>query len=79
VRSQRRSVFTSGLFSNPWLWVAVITSVLLHVVVIYWPPLQAAFDTVPLSLFDWMVATAVASSVLIVMELVKLGIPDRRQ
>jgi hypothetical protein len=47
--------------------------------VIYWPPLQAAFDTVPLNLFDWLVATAVASSVLIVMELVKLAIPDRRQ
>jgi Ca2+-transporting ATPase len=78
-RSQRRSAFTSDLFSNPWLWVAVITSVLLQVVVIYWPPLQAAFETVPLTLFDWLVATAVASSVLIVMELVKLAIPDRRQ
>ena len=78
-RSQWRSAFTSGLFSNPWLWIAVITSVLLQVVVIYWPPLQAAFETVPLTLFDWLVATAVASSVLIVMELVKLAIPDRRQ
>jgi Ca2+-transporting ATPase len=68
VRSQRRSAFTSGLFNNRWLWIAVVTSILLHMLVIYWPPLQAAFDTVPLNLFDWLVATAVASSVLIVME-----------
>jgi P-type Ca2+ transporter type 2C len=79
VRSQRRSAFTSGLFNNRWLWIAVVTSILLHMLVIYWPPLQAAFDTVPLNLFDWLVATAVASTVLIVMELVKLAIPDRTQ
>jgi Ca2+-transporting ATPase len=77
VRSQSRSIFSGGLFSNPWLWLAVGVSLLLHMVVIYWPPLQRAFETVPLTLFDWLVATAVASSVLIVMELVKLAIPDR--
>ena len=40
--------------------------------VIYVPFLQTAFHTVPLSAFDWLVATGVASTLLIGMELVKL-------
>ena len=79
VRSQSRSVFAGELFNNKWLWIAVGVSILLHMLVLYWAPLQQAFDVVPLTLFDWIVATAVASSVLIVMEIVKLAIPSRNQ
>jgi len=41
-------------------------------VVVYWPPAQAVFQTQPLSLLDWGVAVAVASSVLMLEELSKL-------
>ena len=69
-RSTWRSAF-SGFFENKWLIAAVALSLLTHVLVIYVPFLQAAFHTVALSAFDWLIATAVASTLLIGMELAK--------
>jgi hypothetical protein len=40
--------------------------------VIYVPFLQTAFHTVALTWFDWAVATVVAASLLIIVELIKL-------
>jgi Ca2+-transporting ATPase len=62
-RSDERSAF-SELFTNPWLWAAIGLSVLLHVLVLYVPPLQEAFSTVSLTASDWLACAAVASSVL---------------
>ncbi len=70
-RSQNHSVFRIGPFTNRWLVLAVAVSLALHGLVIYWPPLQKAFETTPLTLGQWILATGVASSVLVVMELVK--------
>jgi Ca2+-transporting ATPase len=70
-RSAWRSAF-SGLLENKWLVGAVALSLLMHVLVVYVPFLQAAFHTVALSAFDWIVATIVASTLLMVVELVKL-------
>jgi Ca2+-transporting ATPase len=73
-RSVRRSAF-SGLLENPWLIAAVALSLLMHVLVIYVPFLQAAFHTAPLSLWDWAVATVVGATLMVGMELVKLALP----
>jgi Ca2+-transporting ATPase len=70
-RSRRRSAL-NGFFENKWLLVAVACSLGAHVLVIYVPFLQMAFHTVPLSLTDWLVATAVSSTLLIGMELAKI-------
>jgi P-type Ca2+ transporter type 2C len=70
-RSDERSAF-AGMFSNGWLWGAVLLAVLLQIAVIYVPVLQKAFSTVSLSLRDWLVCVAVASSVLWLRELSKL-------
>jgi Ca2+-transporting ATPase len=70
-RSDERSAF-SGLFSNMWIWIAVLFSALLQAAVIYVPFLQHAFGTVSLSLGDWLVCIGVASTVLWLRELVKL-------
>ena len=69
-RSSWRSAF-SGVFENKWLIGAVILSLLMHVLVLYVPDLQAAFHTVALSAFDWLIATAVAFTLLIFAELAK--------
>jgi len=61
-----------GLFANRWLWAALIVSLLLQVAVVNLPPLNVAFGTVPLSLDQWLVCVALASSVLWVSELSKL-------
>ena len=52
-RSERHSVFTIGVFSNPWMVWATTASFLLVLLVTYVPFLQPFFDTIPLSLGDW--------------------------
>jgi P-type Ca2+ transporter type 2C len=70
-RSDERSAF-AGLFSNTWLWGAVLLSFLLQVAVIYVPFLQQAFSTASLSFDDWLLCAAMASSVLWLRELSKI-------
>jgi Ca2+-transporting ATPase len=70
-RSDEQSAFV-GLFSNKWLWGAIVLSLLSQVAVVYVPFLQQAFSTVSLSAVDWMHCAAVASSVLWLRELSKL-------
>jgi Ca2+-transporting ATPase len=70
-RSDEQSAF-AGIFSNKWLWGAVLLSLLLQLAVIYIPLLQQAFSTVSLNLGDWLRCVAVASSVLWLRELSKV-------
>lgn len=72
-RSDEQSAFV-GLFGNRWLWLAVVLSLVLHAAVIYVPFLQQAFSTTALTSTDWLTCTAVASSVLWLRELDKLGV-----
>jgi hypothetical protein len=48
------------------------------VLVIYVPALQAAFHTVALSTFDWLIAVGVAATLLIGMELAKSVLRRKR-
>jgi magnesium-transporting ATPase (P-type) len=48
-RSDKQSAFV-GIFSNKWLWGAVLQFFLLQVAVVYVPFLQQAFSTVSMSL-----------------------------
>jgi potassium/sodium efflux P-type ATPase len=70
-RSDRTSAFRT-LFTNPLLWAAIGVSLALQVAVVHVPFLNDAFDTTPLSLRDWMICTALASTVLGADELRKL-------
>jgi P-type Ca2+ transporter type 2C len=76
-RSDERSAF-ADLFSNRWLWGAVLLSLALQVAVVYTPFLQQAFSTVDLSAADWLLCAAAASSVLWLRELSKLLLRARR-
>ena len=70
-RSDETSAFRS-LFTNTWVWLAILLSLLSQAAVVYLPLLQSAFSTVPLHLTDWLLCTAVASVVLWGRELAKL-------
>jgi magnesium-transporting ATPase (P-type) len=70
-RSEYTSAF-SHLFTNRWLWLAVLLGILLQVAVVYLPLLNKAFGTTPLSLTDWGVALGLSSIVLWGEELKKL-------
>ncbi|EQC39458.1 calcium-transporting P-type ATPase, PMR1-type [Saprolegnia diclina VS20] len=67
-RSETKSVFEIGLFSNKAFCAAVGASLVGQLMVIYVPFLQAAFQTEALSLGDLLYMTAIASSVLLVDE-----------
>jgi Ca2+-transporting ATPase len=70
-RSEKFSLFQIGLFSNKYLLGALGLSVLLQVAVVYVPFLQTSFRTEALDIFDWVIVTLVASSVLIMSEIWK--------
>jgi P-type Ca2+ transporter type 2C len=70
-RSAERSAFLD-LFTNKWIWLAILVSVVLQLCVVYIPFLQVPFGTVALRATDWLVCIGVASFVLWFYELLKL-------
>ncbi|HEX6136958.1 MAG TPA: HAD-IC family P-type ATPase, partial [Casimicrobiaceae bacterium] len=77
-RSEDESAFV-GLFSNGWLWGAVLLSLLLQAAVVYAPFLQLAFSTAALSAGDWLRCAAMGSTVLWLREASKLIARARRR
>jgi P-type Ca2+ transporter type 2C len=75
-RSDTRSAFVH-LFHNRFLWIALGVSIVAQFAVLYLPPLQRAFSTVPLSLSDWLECLGLASLTLIGRELSKLVVRAR--
>ncbi|MCO6411216.1 MAG: cation-translocating P-type ATPase [Thiogranum sp.] len=71
IRSERDSLLSVGLFSNPLLLVAVLVTVGLQLAVIYVPMLNAIFKTQPLSLLELGVCFGLAALVLVAVELEK--------
>ena len=71
-RAEHGSAFNRQFFANGKLWLALAGVVLLQIVAVHWAPAQVIFDTVDLSFNEWLLATAVASSVLFIEELRKL-------
>lgn len=70
-RAGEGTAFDRNFFRNRWLWLALAGVLAFHVLAVYWPPLAEPFDTVPLSACDWLLAAAVAASVLALDELRK--------
>lgn len=71
-RSELRLVFRLGLFSNPAMFYAVATSIVLLLVVIYIPILQPLFNTVTLTWVQWRIIGPLILVPLIAAELSKL-------
>jgi P-type Ca2+ transporter type 2C len=71
LRSLKKSVFSIGLFTNRAINIAVAVSVILLMVVIYFPPLEKLFDFYPLSLVELLYIILLSSLVLWISELMK--------
>ena len=61
IRSERESLFSIGILSNPFLVGSVTLTFLLQLVVIYAPFMQRIFKTAPLSLADLGICIALSS------------------
>lgn len=59
-RSEERSIFEVGLFTNPYLVGAVLISIIMQLSVIYLSPLQAIFKTTALQGWQWIFILCVA-------------------
>jgi len=71
-RAEKNSTFNQHFFANRMFWLAIASVILLQILVIHWPTAQAIFHTTALTQLDWMIATGVAASVLILEESRKL-------
>ena len=56
-----KSILARNPFGNKYLVGSVILSQLMVLAVIYYPPLQPIFHTVPIKAFDWLVITGMAA------------------
>ncbi len=63
-----------GLFGNWLVWFAVILITVFQIAFTYWQPMQEIFGTVAISGHTWRTIVAVASSVLILVEVEKFSI-----
>ena len=71
-RSEYHSIFSIGVFSNRWMLWAVGVSFLLVLIVVYVPFFSPFFDTVPLSVDDWLLMLPFFFASPIAMEIVKV-------
>lgn len=71
-QNEKQSIFSTGLFTNGWLIVAIVVSTLLLLSGMYLPFLKNVFGQVPLSAAKWAVCLLVALIPVGVVECVKL-------
>jgi Ca2+-transporting ATPase len=76
-RHRRRSVFSAGLFSNPWLLAASAVSVLLLAASVQIPLLGQLFATVPLGRGEWLRVAALGLLPLPVLEILRALLRSR--
>lgn len=71
-RSQTRSMFTSRLFTNRWLWAAVVMCLALQAAAVSLPRLQQVLHTIPPTVTDWGLIATCSLLPVVVVELVKV-------
>jgi len=69
-RSLKKSIWSIGLFSNPWIFAGVAMMVLLQLVYTYLPAMNAIFDSSPVSAEAWgrLLAFAAAGYLVVGLE-----------
>jgi Ca2+-transporting ATPase len=76
-RNEHRSAFSRDSLRNGKLWAALGTVVVLQVLAVHVGPVQDLFGTSALTAWDWVLVTAVASSVLWLEEIRKAVVRHR--
>jgi Ca2+-transporting ATPase len=76
-RSEKYPVSRIGFFKNKYLNLAVLSSILLQLIVLYTPVVDAVIDTTPLMIVDWIIVLVVSCIPLVAGELVKAAFPPK--
>ena len=72
MRSNLKSIFEIGLFTNIKLIGGIAASALIMAVVLFVPPVARIFQVVPISTADWGIVGVFSLIPLVVTELLKL-------
>lgn len=75
-RSETHPIYKIGFFSNQWLLLSVILSLILQLSVLYVPYLQQMFSVEPLTNDEWVFIILISSIVFIGEELYKMRSVD---
>lgn len=70
-RSLKAPIWTLGLWSNPWVLLAIVLTISMQVAAVYAPVMQSILHTTPLSLSDWGLIVAVALPIFVSVEAIK--------
>ncbi len=70
-RSETRSLWELGLFSNVWLIIIMAIVLFLQSAIVYVPFMRHIFKTVPLSGNDWMIVIALTAPIILMEEIRK--------
>lgn len=60
-----------GIFSNVWLWIGIVSSMILHFIILYIPFFNILFNTVSLDLNDWILVLSFSLPVIFLDEILK--------
>ena len=71
VRSESRSIFALGVFSNKAMNKAFCIGLAMQLAVLLLPPLQGVFSTVPMTPLQWLTVLSLAASPIAVCEVAK--------
>jgi Ca2+-transporting ATPase len=78
IRSSSESIFTVGFKTNRPLLIAILVSLGLMIATATIPPVMVVFQTVPISLYHWLIVLSLSTAPLVVGELYKLSVRIRR-
>jgi Ca2+-transporting ATPase len=79
VRSDNRSLFQQGLFSNKVMLAAVSSTFVLQMMITYWPSMNTIFKTQPLPMFELALSLGLSLVVFLAVELEKWFKRSRNQ
>ena len=72
VRSEKRSIFQIGVFSNKTMNIAFVVGLGLQLCVLFIPPLQSIFSITNLPAEDWLIVVGLGLCPLIISEITKI-------
>jgi len=79
VRSEEESLFRTGLLTNKPMLGAIVITVILQLVLIYWPPAQSIFHTTALSTRDLAICFGMGLVIIVLVEIWKVFMRARRR
>ncbi len=78
-RSERYPVLKQGIFSSKWMNWAALTSTALVMLVVYLPPLNGVFDTLPMGWEEWRIVLPLIFTPITVSEISKAILSRRKK